>query len=47
MLISGDDRLRYDCQLVLKDVGERGQEKLRGGSVLVVGAGGLGAPVLY
>jgi molybdopterin/thiamine biosynthesis adenylyltransferase len=47
VLISGGDRLRYDCQLVLKDVGERGQEKLRNASVLVVGAGGLGAPVLY
>ena len=29
MLISGNERLRYDCQLVLKDVGERGQDKLR------------------
>ncbi len=38
---------RYDCQLVLKDVGERGQDKLRNASVLVVGAGGLGAPALY
>src|SRR5665811_2377674 len=47
MLISGNERLRYDCQLVLKDVGERGQDKLRKGSVLVVGAGGLGAPALY
>jgi len=47
VLISGKERLRYDCQLVLKDVGERGQDKLRRGSVLVVGAGGLGAPVLY
>ncbi|MEI6451407.1 MAG: ThiF family adenylyltransferase [Actinomycetes bacterium] len=47
MLISGTERLRYDCQLVLKEVGERGQDKLRKGSVLVVGAGGLGAPILY
>ena len=47
LLISGGDRLRYDCQLVLKDVGERGQQKLRDASVLVVGAGGLGAPALY
>ncbi len=47
MLISGHERLRYDCQLVLKDVGERGQERLRRASVLVVGAGGLGAPALY
>jgi molybdopterin-synthase adenylyltransferase len=45
--ISGHERQRYDCQLVLKEVGERGQEALRGGSVLVVGAGGLGAPVLF
>lgn len=47
MRISGHERQRYDCQLVLKEVGERGQEALRKGSVLVVGAGGLGAPVLY
>jgi adenylyltransferase/sulfurtransferase len=45
--ISGQERQRYDCQLVLKDVGERGQDALRAGSALVVGAGGLGAPVLY
>ena len=47
MLISGQTGCRYDCQLVLKDVGERGQDKLRHASVLVVGAGGLGAPALY
>ncbi len=47
MRISGHERQRYDCQLVLKEVGERGQDALRAGSALVVGAGGLGAPVLY
>jgi molybdopterin/thiamine biosynthesis adenylyltransferase len=47
MLIRGEERQRYDCQLVLKEIGERGQDKLRGGSVLVVGAGGLGAPILF
>jgi adenylyltransferase/sulfurtransferase len=45
--ISGRERQRYDCQLVLNEVGERGQEALRKGSVLVVGAGGLGSPVLF
>jgi molybdopterin-synthase adenylyltransferase len=45
--ISGRERQRYDCQLVLREVGERGQDALRRGSVLVVGAGGLGSPVLY
>lgn len=47
MLISGNERQRYDCQLVLKEVGERGQQRLREAAVLVVGAGGLGAPALY
>lgn len=47
MRITGRERQRYDCQLVLKDIGERGQDALRAGSVVVVGAGGLGAPVLY
>ena len=47
MRISGHERQRYDCQLVLKEVGERGQDALRAGSALVVGAGGLGAPVLF
>lgn len=47
MRVSGRERQRYDCQLVLREVGERGQAALREASVLVVGAGGLGAPVLY
>lgn len=46
MRISGSERQRYDCQLVLKEVGERGQDALRKASVVVVGAGGLGSPVL-
>jgi len=46
MRISGRERGRYDCQLVLPELGERGQAALRAGRVLVVGAGGLGAPVL-
>lgn len=37
---------RYTRQLVLKDFGAKGQEKLKSASVLVVGAGGLGCPVL-
>jgi len=46
MLISAEERVRYDRQLILREIGESGQEKLRAGAVLVVGAGGLGAPVL-
>jgi molybdopterin/thiamine biosynthesis adenylyltransferase len=37
---------RYSRHILLQDVGVEGQEKISGGKVLVVGAGGLGAPVL-
>ncbi len=37
---------RYARHLILDEVGEEGQEKLMAARVLVVGAGGLGSPVL-
>ncbi len=37
---------RYARHIVLREVGGPGQQKLKGARVLVVGAGGLGAPVL-
>lgn len=36
----------YSRQIALKEVGARGQEKLRASRVLVVGCGGLGVPVI-
>ena len=36
---------RYSRHILLKDVGVEGQEKIREAKVLVIGAGGLGAPV--
>lgn len=37
---------RYARHLVLRDIGGPGQQKLKTARVLVVGAGGLGAPVI-
>lgn len=37
---------RYKRHLVLRDVGGEGQQKLKGSRVLIIGAGGLGSPLL-
>jgi adenylyltransferase/sulfurtransferase len=47
MSLRDDQRQRYQRHLVIPDLGETGQERLFGASVLVVGAGGLGSPALY
>jgi adenylyltransferase/sulfurtransferase len=39
------ERSRYARHLILEEVGPDGQRRLKGSSVLLVGAGGLGAPV--
>lgn len=44
--LSEEQVLRYSRHILLQDVGVEGQEKIMGARVLVVGAGGLGAPVL-
>lgn len=43
---SREELLRYHRQMILPQVGPEGQARLRGASVVVVGAGGLGVPVL-
>jgi len=40
------DLQRYARQIVLREVGPEGQRRLRGASIAVVGAGGLGSPAL-
>jgi adenylyltransferase/sulfurtransferase len=47
MALSSDEIERYARHLVLHEVGGPGQNKLKQTKVLVVGAGGLGAPLLY
>lgn len=41
-----NDYLRYGKPMLLPEVGETGQQKLKNAKVLVIGAGGLGCPVL-
>jgi adenylyltransferase/sulfurtransferase len=46
MALSRDEIERYARHIVLAEIGGPGQAKLKAAKVLVVGAGGLGAPVL-
>jgi molybdopterin/thiamine biosynthesis adenylyltransferase len=46
MSLSSEEIERYARHLVLPEVGGPGQNKLKNARVLVVGAGGLGAPLL-
>lgn len=46
MALGPEERVRYGRHLVIPEVGEAGQARLKAGSALVVGAGGLGSPVL-
>jgi adenylyltransferase/sulfurtransferase len=45
-LLSAEELERYARHIVLRDVGGPGQAALKQASVLVIGAGGLGAPAL-
>jgi molybdopterin/thiamine biosynthesis adenylyltransferase/rhodanese-related sulfurtransferase len=44
MSLSNDEIKRYSRHLIMPEVGVEGQEKLKKGSVLCIGAGGLGSP---
>lgn len=46
MILSDDEIERYARHLVLREVGGPGQQRLKRARVLVIGAGGLGAPLL-
>jgi molybdopterin/thiamine biosynthesis adenylyltransferase len=46
MAFSDDELERYARHIVLRELGGPGQQKLKAAKVLVIGAGGLGAPSL-
>lgn len=45
-MLSDEERRRYARSISLPEIGEAGQERLRAARVLVVGAGGLGSPLI-
>ena len=45
MAFTNEQLERYSRHIILKEVGAKGQKKLLNAKVLVIGAGGLGAPV--
>ncbi len=45
-MLSKEEINRYSRHILLSGIGTEGQEKLKGAKVLVIGAGGLGCPVL-
>ena len=45
-MLTPDEIERYKRHLVLKEIGGEGQQRLKAARVLVVGAGGLGSPLI-
>lgn len=44
-MLTSEEQSRYDRQILINEIGETGQEKLKKARVFVAGAGGLGSPI--
>jgi adenylyltransferase/sulfurtransferase len=44
-MLTGEEQIRYDRQMMIKGIGVEGQEKLKQAKVVIAGGGGLGSPV--
>ena len=44
MAFTNEQLERYSRHIILKEIGVKGQKKLTASKVLIIGAGGLGAP---
>ncbi|WP_294141255.1 HesA/MoeB/ThiF family protein [uncultured Sanguibacteroides sp.] len=45
-MLTDQEKERYNRQVILSEIGTEGQEKMKQANVLIVGAGGLGSPIL-
>jgi len=44
-MFTPSERERYDRQIMIKEIGQKGQERLKRSRVVIAGAGGLGSPI--
>ena len=44
-MLTQEEQKRYDRQMMIQEVGVKGQEKLKNAKVFIAGAGGLGSPI--
>ncbi|KAA1243766.1 HesA/MoeB/ThiF family protein [Aquimarina sp. RZ0] len=45
-MLTSEENIQYSRHILLEEIGIEGQEKLKSAKVLVIGAGGLGCPIL-